>query len=149
MGALGTAFAVGLLLTQALGGTAAFAAPNSQPRAMRSGLTHHLEHVGDCFQTRVKQVTTRLAEDDGQGHMVEVAGTGSAIVFADGHYNVAYQQIPAMDHSRPGDQVKLCVTSLPHDCPPGDTRGISYCVKNLGRGGVWRARDAEHECGGA
>ena len=116
----------------------------AQPRAMASSVTRRPEHLGQCFITRVKRVEARL-EDHGRF----VAGSGSAIELADGHYNVDYDQIPAIDRSRPGDAVRLCVIALPRHCPPGDTRGIRYRGRNLRTGLGWKAADAEHMCGGA
>ena len=116
----------------------------SRRGATVSSLTHMPEHLGQCFQTRVKRAETRL-EDDGK----PVPQSGSAIEFADGHYNVSYDQLPAMDRSRPGDTVRLCVVALPGHCPPGDARGIRYRARNLRTGGTWQAADAEHMCGGA
>ena len=109
-----------------------------------SDVTHRSEYRGECFTTRVKRVETRL-EDNGR----PVAGSGSAIVLADGHYNVSYDQLPGIDRSRPGDPVRLCVVAVPRHCPAGDNRGITYRGKNLRTGLSWRAPDAEHMCGGA
>ena len=130
----------GAVLALALASSAAVAAPD----AVISGLTHRREHAGECFLTRVKRVETRL-EDDGR----PVPDSGSAIELADGHYNVSYERVPAIDRSRRGDPVRLCVIGLPRRCPPGDTRGILYRGRNLRTGLSWRAADAEHMCGGA
>jgi len=112
---------------------------------MISGLTHRAEHVGQCVLTNVRRVESRL--EDGEGH--EIAGSGSAVEFADGHYNVDYDQLPGMDRSRPGDRVRLCVIKLPTHCPKGDTRGIIYRAHNQRTGLNWVAHDSEHICGGA
>ena len=113
-------------------------------RAAWSDVTHRSEYRGECFSTRVKRVATRL-EDNGR----PVSDSGSAIVLADGHYNVSYDQLPGIDRSRPGDPVRLCVIAVPHHCPAGDNRGITYRGQNLRTGLSWRATDAEHFCGGA
>jgi hypothetical protein len=118
----------------------------ASPRSVVSAITHRPEQAGQCFSTRVKQVTTRLAESDGR----PVPGSGSAVVFADGHLNVEYQAVAAMDRSRPGDRVRLCVRNLPSpSCPKGDNRGIVYRAHNLRTGLTWVSSDAEHGCGGA
>ncbi|MFL5295287.1 MAG: hypothetical protein ACJ798_02785 [Phenylobacterium sp.] len=110
-----------------------------------SGVTRHREHLGQCFLTRVLRVETRLG--DGQGH--NVPGSGSAIAFADGHYNVSYETLAAIDGSRRDDPVKLCVIHVPRGCPPGDHRGILYRGQNLRTHRSWKATDTEHICGGA
>jgi hypothetical protein len=119
-------------------------AAQAAPRSVVSSITMRPERLGQCFTTRVKRVETRL-EEDGE----PVSDSGSAIVLRDGHYNVDYGQLPAIDRSRPGDPVKLCVIALPSHCPRGDTRGIRYHGRNLRTGLSWQANDAEHMCGGA
>jgi hypothetical protein len=103
-------------------------------------------HIGQCVTTEVKKVETRLM-DGGTGQ--PVAGSGSAIEFANGGYQVSYDQVPAVDQSRPGDPVKLCLVSTPRHCPPGDNRGRTYRATNLRTGGSWTLPDSEHMCGGA
>ncbi|SRR5579885_1237500 len=95
---------------------------------------------GQCEMTRVKDVTTRL-----EG----VPDSGSAIEYTDTGYQVSYEQIPGIDHSRPGDAIKLCLVSVPQDCPPGDDRGRQYKATNMRTHESWQAADAEHMCGGA
>jgi hypothetical protein len=114
-------------------------------RSVVSGATHRPESVGQCFQTRVRNVGTRLVEGDGRA----VPGSGSEIELEDGHVNTDYDQLPGIDRSRPGDPVELCVIFVPRHCPRGDTRGIRYHGHNLRTGLSWRAMDAEHMCGGA
>jgi len=101
--------------------------------------------VGACVVTKVKQVETRLMD----GTNKPVPGSGSAIAFVNGGYQVSYDQVPAVDASRPGDRVRMCLVSIPRDCPPGDTRGRSYRTTNLRTRRAWTLPDAEHMCGGA
>ena len=100
---------------------------------------------GYCALTKVKEVTTRL--EDGAGH--SVAGSGSDIEETNGGNQVSYEQIPAVDASRAGDAVVLCLVSLPQDCPPGDDRGKVYAGADLRTLRAWSLPDAEHMCGGA
>jgi hypothetical protein len=96
--------------------------------------------VGQCAQTIVKTVGTRL---DG------TPGSGSAIEYADGGSQVSYDQVPGIDDSRPGDPIKLCLVSAPQGCPAGDDRGKVYAGTNLRTGETWSEADSEHSCGGA
>jgi hypothetical protein len=96
--------------------------------------------VGECVETRVKTVENRLEN---------APGSGSAISFVNGSYQVSYDQVPAVDRSRPGDPVRMCLVSIPTDCPPGDTRGRQYHTTNKRTGQSWTLPDAEHMCGGA
>ena len=101
-------------------------------------------HVGDCVDTRVKDVETRLADGD-----QPVPDSGSAIQFANGGYQVSYETVPAVEASRAGDPVKMCLVRVPQGCPPGDDRGREYRVTNLRTHKSWLLPDAEHMCGGA
>lgn len=102
--------------------------------------------VGQCVKTIVKSVETRLV--DGSTNQ-PVAGSGSAISFANGGYQVSYDQAPSVDSSRAGDPVEMCLVSIPRDCPPGDVRGREYRTTNLRTHKSWRLPDSEHSCGGA
>lgn len=116
------------------------------PTSVVSMLTHRPEHVGQCFSTRVREVTFRLFDE---GDRRSVPKSGSKILFADGHENIGYDQVPAIDVSRVGDPVRLCVRALPTGCPAHDSRGIVYAAKNLRTARTWESSDATHPCDGA
>ncbi len=103
------------------------------------------KHVGDCAKTKVARIETRLIDGDGK----PVAGSGSAIDFVNGGYQVSYDQVAAIDASRPGDPAEVCLVSVPKGCPKGDHRGKIYKTANLRSHGQWTLPDAEHSCGGA
>jgi len=96
--------------------------------------------VGQCADTTVKAVSSRLDGDP---------DSGSAVSFADGGYQVSYDDVAAIDQSRPGDPINLCLVALPEDCPPGDDRGKTYKATNGRTGDSWTLPDSEHMCGGA
>lgn len=102
--------------------------------------------VGQCVRTIVKTVETWLV--DGSTSQ-PVAGSGSAISFANGGYQVSYDQLPSVNSSRAGDPVEMCLVSVPRDCPPGDDRGREYRTTDLRTHKSWRLPDSEHSCGGA
>ncbi|HEY1605571.1 MAG TPA: hypothetical protein VGF77_08215 [Allosphingosinicella sp.] len=102
--------------------------------------------VGTCLLTHIKRVETRLI--DRTTHRF-VRGSGSAVEFQNGLYQVSYEQIAAVDRSRAGDAVYVCLMALPHNCPPGDNRGKLYTTTNLRTGESWTLNDSEHMCGGA
>jgi hypothetical protein len=95
--------------------------------------------IGACGVTTITEIGYRLGEPD----------TGSAISYANGGVQISYDTIPEIHRSRVGDKVKLCLVSLPEDCPPGDDRGKVYGATNLRTGGTWEAPDSQHSCGGA
>lgn len=102
--------------------------------------------VGQCAFTTVKSVETRLV--DGETHR-PIRGSGSAVSLANGVYQVSYSQVPAVDQSRRGDRVFVCLIRLPSHCPPGDRRGKVYTTTNLRTEESWTLPDSEHGCGGA
>jgi hypothetical protein len=102
--------------------------------------------VGQCDSTTVTQIGTRLT-DGSTGN--PIPGTGSAIWYADGGYQVSYDTIQGVSNSQVGDRTNLCLVSIPANCPPGDNRGRVYQATNLRTNESWEASDAEHSCGGA
>lgn len=96
--------------------------------------------IGQCARTTISRVGTRL-----EG----VAGSGSALQFANSGYQVSYEVVPAVGRSRVGDPVTMCLVSIPQDCPSGDTRGRIYRTTNLRTRESWQLPDSEHSCGGA
>ena len=73
-----------------------------------------------------------------------VPHSGSAVSFMNGAYQVSYDEIEAIEHSRKGDPVLMCLVSVPQRCPPGDTRGRMYTTTNLRLGSSWTLSDSEH-----
>src|ERR1700726_279589 len=53
-------------------------------------------YVGACVKTRIKSIGTRL-----EG----APGSGSAVTFYNGGYQVGYDTVPAIEHSKAGDHV--------------------------------------------
>lgn len=97
-------------------------------------------NVGDCAETTVTLVGPRL-----EG----APDSGSGIVYANGLTQVEYDVVPGIAHSQVGDAVRLCLVSVPENCPPGDDRGRVYAGTNLRTNETWQAPDSQHICGGA
>jgi hypothetical protein len=98
------------------------------------------KRVGDCVNTTIKSIETRL-----EG----MPGSGSAVSFANGGYQVGYETVPAIEQSRRDDPVRMCLVSIPKNCPKGDNRGKVYRTTNLRTRQSWNLPDSEHMCGGA
>lgn len=96
--------------------------------------------IGDCVQTRVASTGPRL-----EG----VPDSGSSIQYENGMSQVEYDVLPGIVHSQAGDDVRLCLVSVPQDCPAGDDRGRIYAATNARTGETWSAPDSQHSCGGA
>ncbi|MDQ6868956.1 MAG: hypothetical protein M3178_11330 [Pseudomonadota bacterium] len=103
--------------------------------------------VGECVNTTIKSVGTRL----------DTPGSGSALSFENGGDQVGYETVPAIEQSRKGDPVRICLISLPipykesglSGCPKGDNRGSVYRTTNLRTHKTWTMADSAHMCGGA
>ncbi|MFM7676433.1 MAG: hypothetical protein ACKO5F_12830 [Synechococcus sp.] len=128
--------------------TAALPAGLLPPAATAAPLPRTL---GACSRTSVKEVLYRLSSPDENGVYIPVAGSGSAISYTNGGYQVSYDMVPAIHRSQEGDAVELCLEFIP-DCreaPPGDVRGRIYRARNLRTGESWSLPDSQHSCGGA
>ncbi|PRH86556.1 hypothetical protein C5L14_14570 [Labrys okinawensis] len=101
---------------------------------------HLPKRVGECVMTRISELGSRL-----QG----VSDSGNSVSYENGGYGVSYSTVKELQRSRVGDRVKLCLVSIPEDCPPGDDRGKEYKATNLRTKGTWTLPDASHMCGGA
>lgn len=95
--------------------------------------------IGQCTETKIKETGYRLGNPE----------SGSVVQFDNGGTQISYDDIPEIDRSSVGDPVKLCLISIPKECPPGDDRGKVYRATNLRTGDIWEAPDSQHSCGGA
>lgn len=102
--------------------------------------------IGQCTRTAIARIGQRL-EDGSTGR--PIPGSGSAVNFVNGGYQVSYDEVPQINHSRRGDPVRMCLVAVPKHCPPGDNRGRVYKTINLRTRGSWTLSDSEHMCGGA
>ncbi|MFD0985901.1 lysozyme inhibitor LprI family protein [Methyloligella solikamskensis] len=104
--------------------------------------------VGRCTKSKIASITTRFGEELVEPED-ELDSSGSAVTYANGGYQVSYDYIPELAASEIGDEVLICLVSLPEDCPPGDDRGKYYSTTNVRTGGAWSLPDSQHMCGGA
>lgn len=98
--------------------------------------------IGQCTTTQVAKIHPRLEGDPDYE-------SGIAVGFSNGGYQVSYELDAAVRGSALNDDVVMCLTFVPRDCPPGDTRGRIYTVTNLRTRGTWSLPDSAHRCGGA
>ncbi len=106
------------------------------------------EQAGQCTVTKIASISTRFGEEL-KPPASEMDSLGSAVTFANRGYQVSYSYIAAIADSHIGDEILLCLVSLPKNCPPGDIRGKFYSATNLKTTGSWLLPDAQHMCGGA
>jgi len=105
-----------------------------------SKVRSNLKKNGDCTLTKISSKQFRLQDDPGSGSMV---------VFENSVRQVSYDIWEEIEHSAVGDPVKLCLISLPTDCPAGDERGKIYSAADIRTGSKWILPDNQHMCGGA
>src|SRR3954453_429596 len=101
---------------------------------------------GTCVRTRIAALEHRLASGP-RGPFV--TDSGSAVRYANGAYQVSYEELPQIRQARVGDGVMLCLIVIPRNCPAGDVRGRVYTATDLRTLDSWTMPDSEHSCGGA
>ncbi len=101
---------------------------------------------GTCAETSISFLGQRLTNNlNGP----PIAGSGSAVSFANGGYQVSYDDIAAINRARLNALIIICLVRQPSHCPPGDTRGRLYATVDLRSLLFWVLPDSEHSCGGA
>ena len=111
---------------------------------------------GECVTTKIVEKSTRFegaipGESGGEIHVSLANNIGlylTDIPHLAPHINANAYMARTHDFAK-GDKVKLCLLSLPQDCPPGDDRGKVYSVTNLKNQMSFTGVDAWHLCGGA
>lgn len=98
------------------------------------------QEVGACVETTIASVGPRLEN---------APDSGSSVQYENGMTQVEYEVLPGIANSRVGDAVRVCLISVPENCPPGDDRGRMYSATNARTGESWTAPDSQHMCGGA
>jgi hypothetical protein len=98
--------------------------------------------VGACSQATIGFIGGRLEGDSN-------FETGTAVQFDNGGVQISYERDEGVVNSQVGDPVRICLVSIPSDCPPGDDRGKVYTTTNLRTGASWEMPDSQHMCGGA
>ena len=117
--------------------TQALAADQASQPAESSSLP---TKVGECSVTTITSIGSRL---------VGMPNSGTEVGYANGGGQVDYFVAASVQDWKVGDKVRLCLMSVPANCPPGDNRGKVYKATNLRTGETWEAPDSEHKCGGA
>ena len=116
------------------------------PEIMGPGLPKALGH---CTRTKITSLSDRAGEPLKPEKPQVGYSNGTVVEYADGGYGVSYGYEAGAAHARVGDEVLLCLSSIPRDCPPGDDRGRFYSATDIRTGGSWMLPDSQHMCGGA
>jgi len=117
------------------------------PRRSDAELEAALPHgIGQCVETTIAVISDRA------GHDIRIPlkdRMGTEVYYSNGGAQFSYVEEAPVDRSRVGDRVRMCLVSVPKNCPQGDNRGKVYKTWNLRTGEVWSLSDALHMCGGA
>jgi uncharacterized protein len=105
--------------------------------------------INQCMNTAVVDITDRFGAN--LTPLVDSSGfdSGSAANFKNGGFVVSYSKEPALLSAKRGDPVRMCLVSIPKNCPPGDNRGREYRIINLRTNETVVMSDSQHMCGGA
>ena len=105
--------------------------------------------VGECVNTSIIGITDRFGER--LTAYVDANGfdSGSAADFRNGGHVISYSKEQILLSSRNGDRVRMCLVSIPTNCPPGDDRGRMYRIFNARTHDSAVMSDSQHMCGGA
>jgi hypothetical protein len=129
---------IGLL---AIGSRASFAAPPPK-------------RIGQCADSFVQAKRFRMAPspgDPGYSRTTDDLGKEVFISLANGIgvYSGEGDDFILSSSFAAGHKVKVCLESLPQNCPPGDNRGKGYSFYDYMTGFRVTGVDSWHLCGGA
>ena len=108
--------------------------------------------IGECLLGQVIELGPRLCSPDANGDChknLPFDDSGDIIAATSGFFAVEYERVAAIEKSKLGDTVLLCLKSIPRNCPKDDDRGYVWDWKNLRTNGKWNSPDSQHMCGGA
>ena len=110
-------------------------------------VTQKLPRLGECFTTQIYQMGEN--SDPVAEALSKHPDTWSVVTYYDGHQMHDFGTGVQIQAWRESDPVRLCVTSVPTDCPAEDHRGVGYQATNIRTSSTWNGYDSEHHCGGA
>ena len=117
-------------------------APGSVAHAAQGVTVPGLTSVGQCASTTIKLLTAMPSPVTGS------PDGGTTVTYDNGAMGVSFDVDEALQTAKVGDKVQLCLTSVPSNCPPDDSRGKFYKAIDRRTGKSWELSDAEHMCGG-
>ncbi|WP_456715660.1 hypothetical protein [Bradyrhizobium sp. USDA 4353] len=109
--------------------------------------------IGECAERTIAEISPRSSERPNEGlprkQPKPGKDGGSYVRYTNKDTQVSYEWSAALAHSKVGDRVRMCLVSIPKDCPPGDDRGRVYETTNVRTNESWTMPDDPHMCGGA
>lgn len=105
--------------------------------------------VGECAERTIAAISTRMNDKLPSKQPKPAKDGGSFVQYTNKNTQISYEWSAALAHSKVGDRVRMCLVSIPKDCPAGDDRGRVYETTNLRTNESWSMPDDPHTCGGA
>jgi hypothetical protein len=105
--------------------------------------------MGACATTSIVSIQNRIEGEPDMGKSVNYANNGYQVADGTSGLDNVPDHTQNMQDWKVGDQVRMCLLSIPTNCPAGDNRGKVYETTNLRTDETWQAPDAWHSCGGA
>ena len=141
----------GLLLTAALGSLILAADGLSAGSAKAHAPT---QVIGTCRFTTVESKRFRMAPSPGDaGYKPSDSPLGKEVLISltngIGVYAGDGDAFILSNDFAPGHSVKVCLLSVPKNCPPGDQRGKTYSLTDQQTRRSLKGIDSWHLCGGA
>lgn len=99
--------------------------------------------IGQCSETHISTVGARLI-DAMTGE--PIPDSGVSVHLNNGVILIASTKIPAVESLKRGDQVKLCLESVPKNCRTGDYRGMMYRIINYRTGKEFTLSNSTQSC---
>ncbi|CAL78174.1 hypothetical protein BRADO4431 [Bradyrhizobium sp. ORS 278] len=119
------------------------------PAAAAAVMVENPTKIGECAERTIASISTRFNEKLPSRPPRPGKDGGSFVQYTSKHTQVSYDWSAVLAHSKIGDRVRMCLVSIPKDCPPGDDRGRVYETTNLRTNESWTMPDDPHMCGGA
>jgi hypothetical protein len=104
--------------------------------------------LGECVITKIAAIVDRFGERLTKREPRDF-DPGVRLYFSNGGTQVSYSREPSLMRSQIGDNVRMCLTHVEQDCPPGDDRDKVYTTTNSRTGESWTLSPTQHMCGGA
>jgi len=105
--------------------------------------------IGHCTMTKITEITTRFGGKLSATRPPLGEDHGTVVTYENKSVGISYGYEEGVAQSRVGDEVLMCLVSIPQNCPPGDDRGRMYSGTNLRTKSSWQLSDSQHMCGGA
>jgi uncharacterized protein len=118
---------------------------NQHPELVDSNMPKSLGH---CTRTKITAIAGRFGETLKWPLSKDETVSGTTVQYANGAYQISYNYEEAVARSHTGDEVLICLSTIPKHCPSGDDRGRVYSATVLATNRSWIMPDSQHMCGG-